>query len=462
MTRFLFPLLAIAAVFLTSCVEEGDIPSWHDRESESDDPAEPDTASPGDTDLPDGPSGDDDSDVDDDDDATDPDLPGGPSDDDDDTTPPANDDDDATEPDLPSDDDDDALPDDDDDATDPDLPTDDDDDATPPSDDDDDVTPEPPVDADGDGYPSDVDCNDTDPAIHPAAPEVCNGLDDNCNGTLPGNDVDEDEDGVLECAGDCDDEDDTIHPGATETCDSLDSDCDGSVPVNESDADADGWMLCEADCDDADADINPGEAEICDDGIDQNCDDADPVCPPPTWCPTGTIVTLTDNAGFEDSEPMELFPPLGARWGYGEFLLSSPPARVCSGIAYDGACSLALYGAAGMPEYGGASWENQVRYLVDPDAELLQAGDPVHLELFLRGSGSGLSVGIELIENWAYTPMTSIATVFPSVPSGSWSSVVLDGVMTSVSGTLRLELQYGGLDPGETVWADDVLLQACL
>ncbi len=37
------------------------------------------------------------------------------------------------------------------------------------------------VDGDGDGYPSNQDCNDTKPAIHPGAMELCNNIDDNCN-----------------------------------------------------------------------------------------------------------------------------------------------------------------------------------------------------------------------------------------------------------------------------------------
>jgi MYXO-CTERM domain-containing protein len=45
------------------------------------------------------------------------------------------------------------------------------------------VTPAP-VDADGDGVAADKDCDDSDPARLPGATELCNGKDDNCDGSI--------------------------------------------------------------------------------------------------------------------------------------------------------------------------------------------------------------------------------------------------------------------------------------
>ncbi len=86
------------------------------------------------------------------------------------------------------------------------------------------------TDADGDGYDDDAcggtDCDDTDPLISPAATEVaCDHVDNDCDGDLHDEEVDDDGDGFDECDDDCDDADDTVYPGAAEVaCDGVDND----------------------------------------------------------------------------------------------------------------------------------------------------------------------------------------------------------------------------------------------
>ncbi len=72
-------------------------------------------------------------------------------------------------------------------------------------------------------------------------------------------------------SGDCNDNNAAINPGAAEICDGLDNDCDGNTPADEVDNDGDGYMVCEDDCDDNDPDVNPGATEVCN-GIDDDCD----------------------------------------------------------------------------------------------------------------------------------------------------------------------------------------------
>jgi hypothetical protein len=126
------------------------------------------------------------------------------------------------------------------------------------------------ADEDGDGHSiADGDCNDGDAEIHPGADERCNGVDDDCNGIVPGDEDDSDGDGWRVCGGDCDDAEGAVNPGLAEACDGLDNDCDPATD-ELADGDLDGFSICDGDCDDGEPRANPGRPEVCD-GVDNDC-----------------------------------------------------------------------------------------------------------------------------------------------------------------------------------------------
>ena len=156
----------------------------------------------------------------------------------------------------------------------------------------------------------DGDCDDTRADISPAATEVCNGDDDDCDGvTAPATSVgaavwyaDDDADGhgdpsatTIACdappgwlatADDCDDTRADVSPDGAEVCDAADADEDCDTLVDDGDpdvggllsvyvdADGDGspgtqTLACDgpttaADCDDTDIRVFPGATETCD------------------------------------------------------------------------------------------------------------------------------------------------------------------------------------------------------
>ena len=155
-------------------------------------------------------------------------------------------------------------------------------------------------DFDGDGYGTAqdcavLDCDDGNQDVHPDAAELCNEVDDDCDGdTDEGYDVDGD--GWTTCAGDCNDGNDDSFPGNPEVCDGVDNDCNGTSDDEDADGctvyyqdlDGDGYgtgadsaCLCasaspldselDTDCDDSATAINPGAAEQCN-SFDDNCD----------------------------------------------------------------------------------------------------------------------------------------------------------------------------------------------
>ena len=152
-------------------------------------------------------------------------------------------------------------------------------------------------DHDGDGFVAKQyggdDCDDSETTINPAALEVCNGIDDDCDGTADDDDADdapswyadadhdgygnatttacEQPDGYVSVGGDCNDGDAGINPSTPEAWyDGTDQDCDGNDGDQDGDGD-DALVVGGEDCDDTDPAIAPGATEIWYDGVDQDC-----------------------------------------------------------------------------------------------------------------------------------------------------------------------------------------------
>jgi len=77
-----------------------------------------------------------------------------------------------------------------------------------------------------DGEP---DCDDGEAARFPNNPEICDGLDNDCDLEVPEDEQDFDGDGLAACAGDCDDESPFVSPGTGACFYGVDGDCDSSV-----------------------------------------------------------------------------------------------------------------------------------------------------------------------------------------------------------------------------------------
>ncbi|MEZ4320892.1 MAG: SUMF1/EgtB/PvdO family nonheme iron enzyme [Myxococcota bacterium] len=121
------------------------------------------------------------------------------------------------------------------------------------------------VDADRDGFVGRDDCNDDDPDIHPGQTESPNQIDDDCDGVIDEGTIfyDDDGDGFCEqnpcaadcglsdCSGDCDDTQRVVYPGAPELCDGLSNDCNWAGDERD-DRDGDGYSLAQGDPDDRD------------------------------------------------------------------------------------------------------------------------------------------------------------------------------------------------------------------
>ncbi|MGD8377120.1 MAG: putative metal-binding motif-containing protein, partial [Acidobacteriota bacterium] len=146
------------------------------------------------------------------------------------------------------------------------------------------------------GQGLEADCNDQNPLINPAATEICDGLDNDCDGAIDEGDPGGGEActvdgqagacaaGVTECFESVVDCMQTVFP-VGEVCNGVDDDCDGAVDedfpvggtceVGVGACAATGTVVCNAAGDGTVCDAVPGDPtdELCD-GLDNDCDGA--------------------------------------------------------------------------------------------------------------------------------------------------------------------------------------------
>ncbi|HNT00070.1 MAG TPA: MopE-related protein [Polyangiaceae bacterium] len=133
-------------------------------------------------------------------------------------------------------------------------------------------------DDDNDGYVTPQDCDDSNPDVHPGATEVCNGIDDNCDGNI--------DEGVL-------------------TTYYRDADNDGFGSNDPSArmqacSQPDGYVTISGDCDDSAWAINPDQTEIWGNDIDEDCDgEANKCYPGEVGCDGNEQRTCDSSGGWE-------------------------------------------------------------------------------------------------------------------------------------------------------------------
>ncbi|MES2644165.1 MAG: MopE-related protein [Myxococcota bacterium] len=288
--------------------------------------------------------------------------------------------------------------------------------------------------------------------------------------------------GYVVDAADCDDAAAGTSPAATEVCDGLDNNCDGAVDdsggaLAYADTDGDGhgdpatsttscelppgYVASSDDCDDGDATFSPSASETCDDGLDQDCDGAaDDACPATvthcgtiaadeTWSGTDvhevTCDVYVQGASaplltIEDGAVVTFAPGVGLYVGYGSYgelwidgttdgvVLTSSDARRpgpgdWEGLTFGGYDRGSWLEGATI-EYGGDNGYGNVLVTGTSTVTLVDSAvrESSHAGVYVSGSGAVAISGTTVADNDAHGIYLN------------WTAALDDATLPSLSG----------------------------
>ena len=334
------------------------------------------------------------------------------------------------------------------------------------------------------------DCNDLEPVVFPSATEICDELDNDCDGGVDElvtsvffQDLDADgygdpnttlaacdaPSGYVANDSDCNDADSTVSPASLEFCDNRDNNCD-SVVDEDSAVDAPTWFhdadkddygdpnapqaACTAptdhvadntDCDDDDGSIHPGAEDTPEDGIDQDCDGTDALS---SSAAGGYLGDLAISTTAEMGAFCQLYDRI-----YGNLTIDSTSLTSLSGLS----CLTEIHGNFRVENNA------SLATLQLPDLDLLGGNVELNanpaLSYIELGTATEVNGGLSIVELGAITNLDDFAALTDVGGSLLISDNISVNDVTGLHGLTRVGGNFGVIDNTALTTSDAVTLR---
>ncbi len=276
--------------------------------------------------------------------------------------------------------------------------------------------------------------------------------------------------GYLATGTDCNDAAAAARPGGTEICDDLDNDCDGvtdesgtsGAPTWYEDADGDGYgqpgasiRACDlpagyaasaTDCDDDEAASNPGATEICDD-LDNDCD--------------GSVDSTFFSESFGSSVSASVLDLNGDAWldTAADLLVLADAAdhEAGSAVVVQRVPADRWYATFRFEISGGdgtAGGEGLTFFFLDETSTFVLGDDGQHMGISSAADYGGYAIQIDTYDNGGSDPTADHVALMDVAAWTHLDSATIGEMQSSGSHTLAVEMDAGFVE----VWLDGALV----